>query len=97
MPPRSPLDLKLVSCKEKLVNLTRQNNLLFYRKRKTSSLVVKPTGIQPFYNDLLNEKRFDFWEIPEDPVKEQDGLDRNMQPALFEEKNPTEVSSTLFA
>jgi len=58
MPTSSSLDLKLVSCKEKLINLTRQNNLLFYKKRKTSSLVVKPENMQSFYDALLDEKNF---------------------------------------
>jgi len=95
MPPNplTPLDLKLVSCKEKLINLTRQNNLLFYKKRKSSSLIVKSDNIQSLYNDLINETKFNFWEIPEEPAEEQDGLIKDTESNLFEEKQQADSNS----
>lgn len=83
MPTSSPLDLKLVSCKEKLINLTRQNNLLFYKKRKTSSLVVKSENMQSFYDALLDEEKFRFWEIPEEEDEKHNESAESEQGALF--------------
>ena len=92
MPP-TPLDLKLVSCKEKLINLTRQNNLLFYKKRKSSSLIVKSEAMQSLYDDLLNENKFKFWEIPEESTEEQESEIEGKEPGLFEQKQEVESSS----
>ncbi len=86
----SPLDLKLLSCKEKLINLTRQNNLLFYKKRKKSSLVVKANDIQSFYNDLLDEERFRFWEIPKKEEEKEIEQDK-LFPEKTEEQPEAEV------
>lgn len=90
MPNTSPLDSKLVSCKEKLINLTRQNNLLFYKKRKTSSLVVKTKDIQSFYDALLDEKGFRFWEFPETEDKEPNATEGSQQGILFSDEAPEE-------
>ena len=72
-----------MSCKEKLINLTRQNNLLFYKKRKTSSLVVKPENMQSFYDALLDEEKFRFWEIPEEEDEKHNGSEESNQGVLF--------------
>ncbi|MCK9573037.1 MAG: DUF4011 domain-containing protein, partial [Candidatus Omnitrophica bacterium] len=87
------LDLKLINCKEKLINLTRQNNLLFYKKRKLSTLVLKVDNIQSFYDALLDEKEFSFWEFPEERPEEQDKLTDEAQ--LLQEGNQSKTTENI--
>jgi len=80
------LQRKLIESKEKLINLTRQNNLLFYKKRKNSSLVIKQPSLQLLFNGLVNEDTFKFWMLPKQA--NQQALQNNLFDA---QKDPVDT------
>ncbi|MGA2386108.1 MAG: DUF3320 domain-containing protein [Candidatus Bathyarchaeia archaeon] len=56
--------------KQRLIDLSRRNNLLYFHKNKRGSLSISQPDMQTVFNSLvLKKKRLDFWLPPEEAEK----------------------------
>ncbi len=58
--------------KSRLIDLSRKNNLLYFRKNKRGSIPLSQPDPQTIFNILVTKKRsLDFWLPPEEPKPEK--------------------------
>ena len=82
------------SWREDLINLNRNNRLLYFRKTKSSTLELRLTsaGASELLGRLSNGRGVTFWEPPDDVVEDADEArpERNDEAtALFENTEPS--------
>jgi hypothetical protein len=64
----SPIARRIEDWKSRLIDLSKRNNLLYFKPSKRGSLSVSSPNMITIFNRLaLRKRRFEFWDHPEDP------------------------------
>ena len=67
--PSSPMK-RVEDWKSRLIDLSRKNNLLYFRKAKRGNLQITQPDAQKIFDALvLKKKRLEFWVPPEEVQK----------------------------
>jgi hypothetical protein len=64
----SPMTRRIEDWKSRLIDLSKRNNLLYFKPSKRGNLSVSSPNMESIFNRLaLRKRRFEFWYPPEEP------------------------------